>query len=424
NSTRSFYVLFMIVPMLVFISIQGVIRGYLSGAGFLSSSLYSNLILIVMSYVLSIVFSRIAYNYGIKINALMHVDDIACVYGAIGATLGISASCFISLIFILIMYLVHRGELKALTDKSIPEKNGRNWKCSADIIPSCLLFAQGGFLLFLDECIYLSAANRIHPGENNIENWGLYVGQCISLSVILIFISGLPFLKSWYGIHYGIVKKDFKVVKSRITDLIHFESMLIFPMVLWVMILAGTITNIVFGKTTDAAVNMIVLTVPIAMPGAFLIFHMFLLLHLKNNLLVAVNSVMGIVVHLVAVIIMTFAAGLGIHASMGAFFLSAIAIVILGIFEVKIMFDLKSDIFRIVLKPLLAAGISSVLCLLIDRLLVNLIGEVLTFIIAIIISYLAYMVLLIVLKAVNRYEVERMPFGDYFALLVDRIEKR
>jgi hypothetical protein len=105
---------------------------------------------------------------------------------------------------------------------------------------------------------------------------------------------------------------------------------------------------------------------------------------------------------------------------MAAFFGMILVQAVLGFFELKVMLDYKQEIIRNLLKPLLAAGVSGLLALLLDRIFVNLIGEVLTLLIAIILSYLLYMVLLILLKSVNRYEIERMPFGDYFALLADR----
>ena len=424
HSTRSFYVLFMIVPMLLFLSIQGVLRGYLAGSGFSSVSLFSNLILVVMSFILSIIFSNLAYNHGTKVNALMHVDDIAAVYGAIGAALGISVSCLLSLIFILIMYLVHRGEIKAQIEKSAPSKNARSWHFTFDFIPICLLFGQFGFLLFLDECVYLAMAGRLHANQNNIESWGVYLGQCVALSVMIIALTALPFVKSWFGVHFFMVKRDFKQVRAKINSLIHFEAMLVFPIAVWIMILAGTMTNVIFGKTNDAAVNMIVLTIPVIVPGAMLAFEMFILEKLKNNLLIAANAVMGLIVHVLVLLLTTTIGSLGIHASMAAFLAGTVVIAVLGAVELKFMLDLKPEILRCIVKPLVAAAVSGIICLLADRVFVNLIGEILTLLISLILSYLVYMILLIVLRSVDRYDVERMPFGDQFAILVDKLEKR
>ncbi len=420
HSSRSFYVLLVVAPVLLFMSIQGVLRGYLSGAGFISVSLFSNVIMVVVTYVLFMVFSGISYKYGLKVNALMHVEDIASAYGAIGAAFGISVSCLVSLLFLVIMSLIKRRELNRLAENSIMEKATRYNGFMLELIPMWLIMGSGGLLLFIDECVYMAVANSMHSTENNIENWGIYIGQCFALTVLILFLSAIPFAKSWFSVKISIVKRDFKAARAKIQNLMHFEAMLIFPLVIWVMVLSGTITALMFGKTNANAVNMIVLTLPIALPGAFLLFQTFLLVQLKNNFLLTANAVLGIVVHLVILIIMSTVAKLGIHASMAAFFGMILVQAVLGFFELKVMLDYKQEIVRNLLKPLLAAGVSGLLALLLDRIFVNLIGEVLTFLIAIILSYLLYMVLLILLKSVNRYEIERMPFGDYFALLADR----
>ncbi len=421
HSTRSFFVLFMIAPIFLFMSIQGVLRGYLCGAGFSAASVFSNLIMVVITCVLSILFSNLTYEYGLKVNALMHVDDIASAYGAIGATLGITISCMISLLFVLIMVLVHKNELKSMSENDAPMADKHQERYYLDIIPNWLIFAQSALLLFVDECVYLTVAGKLHPEEDNIENWGIYIGQCVSVTILLIFICAVPFLKSWYSVHVSIVKREYKIARFKIQNLVHFESMLIFPIVIWIMVLASTITAILFGKTNESAVNIIVLTIPLAIPGAFLLFQTFLLVQMKNKILLGFNAVIGIIVHMVVLILMSTTFKFGIHASMAAFAAMIVIEAILGFFEIKMMLDYDQDIVRNILKPLLAAGVSGLVAMALDRLFVNLIGEILTLIISLIIAYLVYMVLLIVIRTVNRYELEKMPFGDQFALIYDRL---
>ena len=424
HSSRSFFVLFTIAPILLFMSVQGVLRGYLCGAGFSAVSVFSNLILVVITFVLSIIFSGIGYKYGLKVNALMHVDDIASAYGAIGAALGITVSCFVSFLFIVIMVLIHRGRLHALAENSAPIKDPGQQRFLGELIPLWVVFAQGGFLLFMDECVYLMVANSVHPSENNISNWGIYIGQAIAITVFIIFICTVPFSKSWFSIFISIMKKDYKMARAKIQNLVHFEAMLVFPVTIWFMVLAGTFTALLFGKTNHSVVNIIAITAPLAIPGVFLLFQTFLLVQLKNRLLVLFNSVIGIAAHIAILIVMSAAFSFGIHASIAAFAAMIILETVLGFFEIRMMLDYKQEFLRPIFKPLLAAGISGILALAIDRLLVNVIGEALTLVIALVLSYLLYMVMLIVLRSVNRYEIERMPFGDQFALIYDKLESR
>ena len=423
HSSRSFYILIMTAPLLLFVSIQGVFRGYLAGIGHKSVAVISNLIFVVVSFVLSVVFSGIGYKYGLKVNSLMHVDDIAAVYGAIGASLGIISSCIISLIYVSIMMLIYKSELNNIAEKSMKLKLVQKQSFWDEILPKWIAFGQGGLLLFVDECVYMAVAQRVHAEENNIENWGIYIGQCFAFVIGVTFLTALPFLKSWFAIYIRIAKKEYKVACAKYANLIHFESMLIFPVVIWTMILSGTITAMVFGKTTVSAVDMITLFMPMVIPGAALLFQTFFFVQLRNYLVIAINAVVGLVLHLVLILILSAVAGYGIHAVSLAYLAGIFVQAVLGFVEIKLMLNPRVELVRNVIKPLFAAGISGLICLLIDRLLVNVIGEILTFVIALLLAYLSYMLLLIILKCVNRYELERMPFGDQFAIISDRFEK-
>ncbi|WP_044912727.1 oligosaccharide flippase family protein [Butyrivibrio sp. WCE2006] len=421
HSPRSFYVLLLVSPAFLFLSIQGVLRGYLSGSGFAIVSVVSDAILTIITVITIFFLSNAIYDYGKKVDALMHVNDIAPAYGAIGAALGISLSSIISFIFVVIMVLIRRNDLNELTESSAPVNLKQKNECVKDLIISGIIASTGGLLLFIDECIYLNVAHHLHPQESNIDNWGIYIGQCVALVVFFVFASSIPFVKSWFGVHISIVKKDYKAARVRLQSLIHFEAMLIFPIVIWMMILAKTFNTVIFGKSNEAGIDMVILSIPIIIPGAIIVFQTFLLKQLKNNLIMMSNLILGVVIHLVVLMAMSYAGGFGIHASIAAFAAMFIIQGILGMIEIKVMLDVNFMMVRNIVMPLVAATLAGLVALLIDRLLVNLIGEILTLIIAIVLAFVLYMLLLIVLKSVNRYEVERMPLGDYFAIVSDRI---
>ncbi|WP_408071085.1 hypothetical protein [Butyrivibrio sp. JL13D10] len=423
HSPRSFYVLLLASPAFLFLSIQGVIRGYLSGSGYSLVSVISDAILTVITLVTTFLISNVVYDYGKKVDALMHVNDIAPAYGAIGAAMGISASALISLIFVVIVFLLRKNDLQEIAEESSPVMNNHKNECVNDLIVNSLVAALTGILVFIDECVYLNVANKLHPNDNNINNWGIYIGQCVSVVIFFVFMTALPFVKSWYGVHVSIVKKDYKAARSRLQNLIHFEAMLIFPVVIWLMLLAKTFNTVVFGKSNEAGANMVIMAIPVVIPGAVIIFQSFLLKQLKNKVVMLGNLVVGVIVHIAVLLSMSYAGGFGIHASIAAFAAMFVVQGILGIFEIKVMLDVNLMMIRNILLPLLASVLSGLAALLVNKLLVNVIGEILTFIIALLIAFLIYMVLLMILGSVNRYEVERMPFGDYFAIVSDMIGK-
>jgi len=424
HSPRNFMVILMMSPVFIFLSIQGVCRGYLSGAGYSFVSVISNCIMVVVTYICSLILSNIGYRYGLKVNALMHVDDIASAYGAVGAAIGISAGGFLSFLFILIVMFIKRHELRALEDGSAKVKNDYKNESVKELVIAVVLFGTFGLLLFIDECVYMNVAWRIHPTENNISSWGIYMAECIAVVSALVFLTAIPFVKSWFGVHVAIVKKDYKAARARLSKLVHFEAMLVMPVTVIIMILAKTLTTVLFGKSNDAAVNMIVLAITAILPGSAFLFQTFLLRKLKNYFVLLLNTCIGIVVHLVTLLVMSFGFNMGIHASIAAFIAMLLILSVVGWLELSLMLDYKQEFKKSLILPLLSSGIAGLLALLIDRIFVNMIGEILTALIAILLSYVSYMVLLIVFKSVDKYEVEKMPFGYNFAVLCDKLGDR
>ncbi len=421
HSPRSFYVLLLVSPVFLFLSIQGVLRGYLSGSGFAIVSIISDAILTCITVVSTFVLSNAVFDYGKKVDALMHIDDIAPAYGAIGACLGIAISSLISFLFVTIMFLIRKKDLNEKTQDSIPVNDNHKNECVNDLITNCIIAAATGLLVLADECVYLNVAHKLHPMEDNIDNWGIYIGQCVAVVVFFVFITALPFVKSWYGVHVSIMKKDYKSARVRLQSLVHFEAMLIFPVVIWIMLLANTFNTVVFGKSNDAGVDMVILAIPVVIPAAIIVFQSFLLKQLKNKFVMAMNLIIGAIIHFAVLLAMSYIGGFGIHASIAAFAAMFVVQGILGLLEIKVMLDVNLQMVRNILMPLIAAAGSGLIALLIDRILVNIIGEILTLFICVVVAFVIYMLLLIVLRSVNRYEVERMPLGDYFALVSDMV---
>jgi len=54
-----------------------------------------------------------------------------------------------------------------------------------------------------------------------------------------------------------------------------------------------------------------------------------------------------------------------------------------------------------------------------DKILINVIGEILTLFVCIFIWYILYIILLLILRAIDEYEAENLPLGGMIAILAN-----
>ena len=78
------------------------------------------------------------------------------------------------------------------------------------------------------------------------------------------------------------------------------------------------------------------------------------------------------------------------------------------------MLKYRHDLARNLGMPIISAAVSGLLLLLIEKLLVDRIGEVLTLLIGAVIYIIVYMIIMILLKGVTTEELDKIPLGRLF----------
>ena len=87
------------------------------------------------------------------------------------------------------------------------------------------------------------------------------------------------------------------------------------------------------------------------------------------------------------------------------------------------MLKYRQELVRTFCIPLIGAAISGLVLFLINLLLVNIIGEVLTMLGGALIYTVLYMILLIFLRGIKTHELHKIPFGRLFVGLSEKIQK-
>ncbi|MCR5102413.1 MAG: hypothetical protein K6B41_13770 [Butyrivibrio sp.] len=406
-------------PSFFFMSIIGVIRGYMYGFGYTYPYFISSLIQIFTSVILGFLFAFLTHGYGVKIGNLIHVEETASVYSAAGVMAGLSVGTFVSMIYILIAFYLRRHEMKHIIEggEMIIIDNGNE---TFPILGPLLIFYALPVLIFIiDEVVY---TNHKAGSTDAIEAYGIFYGRFLVVLIIFASICILPFVKKWYQINVRIDKLDLGYAGNRFCGLMVYESLIAVPFSTFSMFMAGTVTTCIFGKENDAATGFWVIGMPlIGFICLWAILTWILVKQGRESILITA-SLVSFVAHIISLILFMGVMGKGLHAIIVALYVQLIiydAICFIALYQIL---KLKNTFLYIVIgKIIVCSLLTSVVVMLLDKLLVNIIGEPLTLILSIIVFVFVYYNLLLISGTIGRRDLERMPLGNIFAIYAGAI---
>ncbi|MCH4192569.1 MAG: polysaccharide biosynthesis C-terminal domain-containing protein [Butyrivibrio sp.] len=396
---------------LILMGMQGTMRGYLHGFGAAVPVLYSMIVQAVLSFVLSWILAQIFYRYGLRMNALLRVEDCAPAYGALGAMTGIALSLLFSLIHITIVYRIRRGQIREKIDHGAPRYLDAHIGIGKNLKSMIAITTGFALLTIADEKIYFIFAALRGDRDAMIGNWGIYYGSFMSVIYLIALICAVPFIRGCYQFCARISHADLVQAGEKLSMMIHAQAILLIPVTAFVAILAEPIQTAFFGIPNDSAVAMTSFGSITVLLASFALIASCIMLRLHRVEILIVNSVLAFAVHVVMVLIMTIAGGMGLHADILAMMLMLAVYDAVTLMEISRMIHYHQEWLRSFAIPLISAGVAALVVYFLSRLLVGVIGEILSIVTCIVIGTPIYLVLLTVLKGINEYECYEIPGG-------------
>ena len=401
----------------VFMCVQGVIRGYMQGIGYTKPIVISDLVIAVFSFVSGTIISAILYNYGLKVNNLFHVTELSSVYGSTGMMIGILIGVIAGLIQIVISYTLRKDEIKEIVKQGAPRYLDNKNDVLVSIKTIIPLYISPALVVLFDLAVYVLHHAHKQAETDAILNYGVYGGRVIPLIVICALLCSIPFVKSWNRIMARIERDEISVAKDRLKATVHSYFAFVLPITIFVFVMAKTLEIAVYGKNNELCNYLIEL-------GSFLIvlisgaiFFSWMFNHMGKAILSMVALLLSWILHVVMMIILVVIANLEIYGVLisvilGFLLYDAICIVLLGK-----MLKYRQEFIHTVGVPLLCAAISGLLAFVINVIFINLIGDILTLIIAFALYYVLYIVLMIIFKGLNAREISKVPLGKVFEMV-------
>ena len=422
GADRGYFQLIIAGAAILLLGSQGVLRGYLQGVGYTRPIVISDLLIAITSLVSGTIAVVLLSRYGQKVNALFHVDEFSAVYGSAGFMLGIAFGSLVGLVQIIISYNLRRHEITEFVKSGAPRYLDNKNDVLTTIRPLVVLYCTPALMTFVDQCIYVLFTRKKQPDVDYFVQFGTYSGRTITSIILIAMLCCVPFIKSWNRVMARIERDELEGARARFKGLMRMFNCLVIPVSIFVLALSDTLVMTVFGKSTKLASSLMMLGGVGIFLCCFAILFSWLINHMGKSVVLMVDLGICWIVHIVSAILLCGVFNVGVMGLLIACILGLAVYDEMSFFMISKMLRYRQDHFRSVLIPALASVVAGLLAFILNKLLVNRIGDLLTLIICVLIFFVSYMMVMIVTRGFLTHELKRIPLGFIFEPVASKIQ--
>ena len=400
---------------IVLLCIQGVLRGYLQGIGYTKPIVVSDLVISITAFAVGIVLTTLLNGYGIKANALFHINEFSAVYGSAGTMIGILIASLVGLFQISISFYLRRIELDDIVRSGAARYLDSQNDVISSVRPIIYLYATPGLMMLFDQIFFIIFQRKIGSEADYVLNYGIYFGRVMTLVIVFTLLICIPFIKSWNRIMARVERDEFEGARERYVSFIRKFILLILPVAVMVFVLASPLLVALFGKTGQFAVDLLRLASVLIILCPFAVFASWMFNHMGKAILTVTNLTVAWAFHIGMTFVFEVILKLGLFGTLLAVIISVFVYDLLCLLIFIKMFKSRTDKMRFFVLPLVCAAVMGLICFLISLGLVNLIGDILTVAVCVVVGFVVYVAALTILKLLSYNDLRAIPFGKAFS---------
>ncbi len=401
----------------LFLCIQGVVRGYLQGVGYTKPIVISDILMACAAFLVGTIFSAVMFRYGLKVNALMHIEDFSAVYGSTGMMLGLFVASIVGLVHTSVSFYVRRNELEEIGKRSAPRYVDSKNDVMSGLRPILFMYASPGLALLIDQIFYMVHHRAVGSKVDPIYNYGIYAGRTIPLVITFSLLCCLPFLIEWNRIRARFERDEPENAGDKLSRLVKHFIELTVPVTLFVFTLAPSIDTVVYWKGNDFSVELLRVACFLIILVPFAIFFSWILFHAGKSILIVVGLGITWLVHFVMLFFCGTLGNIGLYGVLIPVLVSFLVYDVLSLAIFKKMLKARYDLAINFGRTLAASAVAGFAIFLIDMAFSKKIGEILTLIICVPVFYFAYLAIMVIIGGIDTRELKGIPFAKHLSVL-------
>lgn len=412
------------VPAIFLAAFVGIFRGYFGGHGMQVIVAHSQYIEKLTMIIGAVFVGRAFYAYGEKVASLKHLEAHAYAYGALGAMLGVMISQIIAILHLLVCYVIYAGALNGRRGQDNSRRAETRFELQrlllVNLIPLALIAVLSNLLMLVDQRFLNYSLNVTGQGEVRTAQWGCFYGKFISLLGM-----GAAFACLFVHGHIGKIgsayeREEYRGMRERIGKVVRNASIAAFPTAIFLAALAKPLASCCYGKATA---QISVLTGWLQKGAALIVLFAFcflfgqLLYQLRFVKELFLTAAASLLVHLLFAWVFVRQMRMGVEGLLCALILFFGVYMVCGFLLLNRHVKYRMDWFSGVLFPFAAAAVSGVVVYLITMAVLDLVGNLLTILIALFVGLVFYIFLLMLLRVIGETELHEIPLGFLFIIL-------
>ncbi len=399
-------------PSVVFCLLTGVLKGYFQGNGSKVPAMHSKLIELFFLFVGGLTGAYISYEYGQKVSALLLNESYAPAYGAMGACLGILISSVFCFLHGFLLYLIFRRSAKKQEYRDLQKYTEKSMYITRMLSVAAMPYAGTGLIFhslpFLSGCLYMHFSSAEIDGA---VQWGNYYGKyltVISMISVLLSVMGIEPVRK---IIYWTEREEYRIAKEKIAFTIHQCVIWTVPAAVFTAVLAENILNLFFKGNNLTTATWVMWGSIVIVFYVFALIFSHMLIRLRKIKYVLIGGGAALVIAVILLYILLAATGLGILSLVIGSVVFYGILAVTGFVLISRNYQYKQEWIRSLAFPVVAAGVSGLIVMLLNKALISATGSTISLIISLLVGIAAYAVLLLVIRCVNEKELENMLLG-------------
>lgn len=396
-------------PAIVFEVMTGVWKGYFEGNGSHIPSSHSIIIKSVIMITASLISTGLLYRYGQKVSALLQDSVYAAAYGAVGISIGILVSSVAGFLHIVFVFLVYRkGSIRKEQQKNQDKGQHILRMLIGTSLPFMLYALLGRGILLLDGILFIRQKSE---AADTVLLWGNYYGRCLPVLGIMALFCILFHEGYSRRVIYYMDREEFRMARERMAEFMQHIVLISLPVAVFTAVFSENLLNLFF-KGNNAPLAQIVASGSILIP-LFAISYACaeLLIRMKKMRYVLSLEGITVVIHSILLIILLQSMGNSLFSILVAQIVPLAVFAVLSFILVFRGIQYRIDYMRGLAFPAATAAAAGLVCLVFNNLLSSFAGSTVSMIICIPIGLVIYIVLLLLLKAVNEDEIQKLPLA-------------
>lgn len=416
----------MLAPSVFIAGFVASLRGYFQGMGTNMPTDVSDGVQQVVAAVASIFGALFLCHYGIKVAHLLHNNSFAAAYAVMGIGVGNFVGLMVSLVFLLLVFFLYRGQRHRLLSKD-PTRGSES---RGDLIHSMLYILIPLILTsciynvnhILDQILYNGVMTATGNGASQVVNFGIYGGKYQVLIRIPIIIASTMWIPLITALEKSYQRVDMRLVRSKVASVYRLTMVIVMPFVVELCLLARPILNMFYRGNITLAAQLLQFGSTLILFYSFAMVGNAILQGMGKYKTITASVLLALVAHVGSLFLMLQYLKLGIFSVVYANIIMSIFMCIFNYIVIRKHIKFTPDWLKTIVIPLFVAVIVGAIALLLYNVLNGSLGSNPALIVAMLISLMAYMALIIAFRIINEKELRSIPGGAVICTIAKMLQ--